>query len=292
MANLKQLKIRIKSIASTKKITKVMEMVASSQFRKARKATMDSSTYAKNLLELINIIMHSYVESDIQNLTKLEYKILHNNLDSTLNRQHLLIVLTSDRGLCGGFNNILLRSVHKDINMHLKNNEKIKLITIGKKGYSFFKKICLDNIINHYVISKVDLFCLVQNITKEVCSLLQNNDVDKCTIYFNTNVSSTTNIVCQPIVPIPIPIEPNLISYELEGNSLLDSAIRTYIEGQLYYSLQLSKTAEEFARMIAMQNATVNAQNIIEDLTLLLNRSRQANITKELNEIISGSQTV
>lgn len=286
MASLKALRLRIKSIKSTQKITKAMQMVAASKLRRAKNAMEDNIPYHEVVTEsLLKLPRNS------ENPSLLEKLVLHGD---TSHKKVLAIVITSERGLCGGFNQAILRSVRTNIDRMKADGANVKIVIIGKKGVPMLSSRYSDDIIAHHANPNNIEFAFVANLCSEVLEMLEKEKFDSCKIYF----SHFKNAVMQiPKSKFVVPALHDQVTepthtYECEGEQLADSVIKMYIAAEVYKALLESRASEEAARMVAMDNATKNAGEMIDKLTLIMNRSRQATITKELIEIISGAEAV
>ena len=288
MSNLKQLRNRIKSIKSTQKITKAMQMVAASKFRKAKDRVIASSHY----LEVVNEMMESIASGN--NIEDLAVKWRNFFWEKPLNKPSLFIIITSERGLCGSFNSSLIKKAKLDISNLEKNGKATKLIIIGKKGYDALKSNYKEHIDSYFNFSKGDNKILSYKIMQRIIHIIENELAENCVIYFNKFRNAMVQIPTgQPILPIQKSIKTSSNGYyEYEGKNLIAEIINLYISSHINFALLQSKASEEGARMTAMDNATKNAKEIITRLTLRLNRSRQAIITKELIEIISGAEAI
>lgn len=287
MSNLKQLRTRIKSIKSTQKITKAMQLVSASKLTKIKNQIANSNFYIEAISKMISTIL----STDLYDLPEEEqkfFKILEN-------KANLLIVMTSERGLCGAFNQNIIKQVKLDIQSLESKGEKIKLIIIGKKGYEALKRQYANYIDSYFELPKNHDENLMLQIKAKIMSAVENLEVSNCTIYFNKFKNAMTQIMTrQQILPIEqfksdTQVEAN---YGYEGENLISNLINLYVNSQINYALLQNRASEEGARMTAMENATNNAHDIINKLVLKLNRSRQAIITTELIEIIAGSEAV
>ncbi|MEY3196802.1 MAG: hypothetical protein RLZZ59_168 [Pseudomonadota bacterium] len=286
MANLKQLRLRIKTIRSTKKITKAMQMVSASKLRKARMALEEADIY-HTLVQ--NALQQALSDgSELSVLAKIACGL------ESFSHTKLLVVIGSDRGLCGGFNNSVLKLVRSDIRKFTEENIPFKVISIGKKPSYLMSLNYGDHMIEHHNIlgfGDGD----VASLAKVIIGLLEQKNIGSCDIYF----SEFKSVISQ--VPTKMPLFP-LVSRtkgeeigancELEGDNLINYLINLYIIAQLHNVLLESSASEEGARTTAMDNATRNAEDLIDRLTIVMNRTRQATITNELIEIISGAEAL
>ena len=298
MPSLKDLRNRINGVISTKKITTAMKLVAGARLKRAQIAATTSRPYVVKMQELINNIT-----SSVKNIETLP-KIIKG---SESNKIHLIILITSDRGLCGGFNTAMARLAKKRINELLNSNKIVQILCIGKKGYNQLKReykdLIIDTIILPYKSNKVD-YEFAQKISHRILMMYENDKFDFVSIIFSLFRSPLKQ---EPQLKQIIPVLNNdenttknsdesrdkkIYEYEPEEEYILKNLIPHNISIQIYRGLLENAAGEEGARMIAMDNATRNAGELIDSLTLNYNRSRQAQITKELIEVISGAEAV
>ncbi|MCC8376899.1 MAG: F0F1 ATP synthase subunit gamma [Rickettsia endosymbiont of Graphium doson] len=290
MSNLKQLRTRIKSVKSTQKITKAMQLVSASKLTKIKNQIAHSNFY----VEAISKMLSTVLSADIYDFPIEAQKFFN----TETNKANLLIVMTSERGLCGTFNYMIIKQVKSDIEKLKSKGEKIKLIIIGKKGYEALKKSYESYIDSYFDLPKNHDENLMLQIKQKIMALVTSLEVSNCTIYFNKFKNAMTQIMTkQQILPIEKYHDDSKIEgandiYEYEGENLISNLINLYVNSQINYALLQNRASEEGSRMTAMENATNNAHDIINKLVLKLNRSRQAIITTELIEIIAGSEAV
>ena len=298
MPSLKDLRNRINGVISTKKITTAMKLVAGARLKRAQIAATTSRPYVVKMQELINNIT-----SSVKNIETLP-KIIKG---SETNKIHLIILITSDRGLCGGFNTAIARLAKKRINELLNSNKIVQILCIGKKGYNQLKReykdLIIDTIILPYKSNKVD-YEFAQKISHRILMMYENDKFDFVSIIFSLFRSPLKQ---EPQLKQIIPVLNNdenttknsdesrdkkIYEYEPEEEYILKNLIPHNISIQIYRGLLENAAGEEGARMTAMDNATRNAGELIDSLTLNYNRSRQAQITRELIEVISGAEAV
>ncbi|ABV75470.1 F0F1 ATP synthase subunit gamma [Rickettsia akari str. Hartford] len=288
MSHLKQLRTRIKSVKSTQKITKAMQLVSASKMAKIKSQIAKSNFY----IEAISKMMSDIVSIDMYELSIEEQKFFN----TIPNKATLLIVMTSQRGLCGTFNYSIIKQVKYDIKELENKGEQIKLIIIGKKGYEALKMQYASYIDSYFELPKIHAENLILQVKQKIMSLVANLEVSNCVIYFNKFKNAMTQIMTrQQVLPVEKYHDDSKIEndhYEYEGKNLISNLINLYVSSQINYALLQSRASEEGARMTAMENATNNANDLISKLVLKLNRSRQAIITTELIEIIAGSEAV
>ena len=298
MPSLKHLRNRISGVKSTKKITSAMKLVAGARLKRAQIAATTSRPYVAKIEGLINNITSSV--QNIENLPKIVK-------GSESNKIHLIVLITSDRGLCGSFNTAMVKLAKKRINELLNSNKIVKILCVGKKGYNQLKReyqdIIIDTIILPYKSDKVD-YEFAQKISHKILMMHENDEFDFASIVFSLFQSPLKQ---EPQLKQIIPvlnndekatknnlesIDKKIYEYEPEEEYILKDLVPLNISIQIYRGLLENAAGEEGARMIAMDNATRNAEELIDLLTLNYNRSRQAQITKELIEVISGAEAV
>ncbi len=292
MPSLDDLRKRITSVKSTQKITKAMKMVAAAKLRKAQENAEKGRPYSE---KMNNIILNlSAGVSDPHSAPKLL-------VGTGKQDDHLCVVLTSDRGLCGGFNTNIIKKAKNYFEKIKKQGKSLKIITVGSKGYDQLKRqygtYIVENIsfkdsknINYFDASKVGGL---------IIDKFQKNDFDVCTIFYNKFKNVISQIPqAQQIIPLESVDknkEENLeISYEFEPDEdeILSNLLPKNISTQIFKAMLENSASEQGSRMTAMDNATRNAGDLVDKLTIQYNRSRQAAITKELIEIISGAESL
>ena len=293
MPNLKDLKTRISSVKSTRKITSAMKMVAASKLRRAQELAESSRVYAESL----SLILSSLSGGSKDNSDLPEVLVGRANP-----KVALLIINSSDRGLCGGFNSTLFRSAVAWIKDKKSKNIEVKLMPIGKKASAFYKRSDLEIIENFEDINSNDRQLEVsENVKNKISELFESQAIDEVSILYNKFVSA---IAQEPTFKSLIPLEQSeseegskettnsSFEFEPDKNELLEYLIPRNFMTQVYGCILESSAAEHAARMTSMDNATRNAGDMIDSLTMTYNRTRQAVITKELIEIISGAEAV
>ena len=293
MPSLDDLKKRIKSVKSTQKITKAMKMVAAAKLKKAQESAEKGRPYSDKMQNIILNLTKSFKENS--NAPKL---LIGSGEDST----YLCVIMTADRGLCGGFNTNICKLAKKKMREFLSSGKKIKIITVGSKGYDQLKKE-----FNKFIIEKISLkdkkkisFNDADLIGKKIVELFEKNEFDKCLIFYNNFKNVITQIPqAQQIIPANInrveeKSTDNEVSYEFEPeeDEILEDLLPKNISTQIFKAFLENSASEQGSRMTAMDNATRNAGDLVDKLTINYNRSRQASITKELIEIISGAESL
>ncbi|WP_341754169.1 ATP synthase F1 subunit gamma [Candidatus Tisiphia endosymbiont of Dioctria rufipes] len=295
MSGLKQLRSRIKSIKTTQKITKAMQIVSATKFTKAKNQVKDSEDYIGILQGIMSSVAFGNNLQDLPIEKKFFSEGLLDQGDLNINKSYLLIVVTSERGLCGAFNFLLSKQVKSDITNLENAGKQVRLIIIGKKGYDAFKGQYSHYIDNYYEFPKAHNNNLSFQVKEKLMEMVEDSRISNCQIYFNNCKNAMIQIPTKKQI---LPIEKQLcsnekyLSYEYEGEGLILHMIHLYVLAQINYALLQNRASEEGARMTAMDNATKNAKELINKLTLKLNRSRQDLITKDLIEIIAGAEAV
>ena len=291
MASLDDLKKRIASVKSTQKITKAMKMVAAAKLRKAQESAEKGRPYSE---KMNNVILNlSSGISDKENAPKL--------LSGTGNdKVHLCVVMTSDRGLCGGFNSNIIKKAKSYFSKILSEGKELKIITVGSKGNDQLKRMYGDKIVENisFKESKNANYFDADKIGKIVIDKFESSEFDICTIFYNQFKNVITQIPqAQQIIPLNSEdSEENTSeeSYEFEPDEdeILSNLLPKNISTQIFKAMLENSASEQGSRMSAMDNATRNAGEMVDKLTIQYNRSRQAAITKELIEIISGAESL
>ena len=291
MASLDDLKKRIASVKSTQKITKAMKMVAAAKLRKAQESAERGRPYSE---KMNNVILNlSSGISDKENAPKL--------LSGTGNdKVHLCVVMTSDRGLCGGFNSNIIKKAKSYFSKILSEGKELKIITVGSKGNDQLKRMYGDKIIENisFKESKNANYFDADKVGKIVIDKFESSEFDICTIFYNQFKNVITQIPqAQQIIPLNSEdSEDNTSeeSYEFEPDEdeILSNLLPKNISTQIFKAMLENSASEQGSRMSAMDNATRNAGEMVDKLTIQYNRSRQAAITKELIEIISGAESL
>ena len=294
MPNLKDLKNRIESVKSTRKITKAMQMVAAAKLRRAQEAAEMARPYA----ERFNAVMAGLAQSvgDSDSAPKL--------LTGTGSDQvHLLVVMTAERGLCGGFNGNIAKLAKTRARELLDKGKTVKILTVGKKGRDVLKRDFGDHLVGHVDLSEVKRVGYVnaQEIAKDVLGRFDAGEFDVATLFYSKFQNVVTQIpTAQQIIPASFEADEDgeetgtstLYDYEPSEEAILADLLPRGVATQIFAGLLENAASEQGARMSAMDNATRNAGDMIDKLTIEYNRSRQAVITNELIEIISGAEAL
>ena len=291
MPSLDDLKKRIKSVKSTQKITKAMKMVAAAKLRKAQENAEKGRPYSQKMQNIILNLTKSI--NDPQNAPRL---LVGTGKDKT----YLCVVLTADRGLCGGFNSNICKLAKTNFKKILNEGKELKIITVGTKGFDQIRREYKKYIIKKFSFKdkKQISFTEAQIIGNEIIKLFQQNEFDKCILFYNNFKNVITQIPqAQQIIPAEKKLskdEEKSHSYEFEPeeDEILDDLLPKNIATQVFKAFLENAASEQGSRMTAMDNATRNAGELVDKLTINYNRSRQASITKELIEIISGAESL
>lgn len=294
MPSLKDLRNRIASVKATQKITKAMQMVAAAKLRRAQEAAEAARPYAERMgAVLANLAVAFEGRDDAPKL-----------MSGTGNDQvHLLVVATAERGLCGGFNTNIAKLAREKARSLIKQGKTVKIICVGKKGYDALKRE-----LGQHVIETVDLrsvksvgFKDADEIGRKVISMFENGEFDVCTLYYSTFKSVIAQEPTeQQLIPAKFETTEadagaganSVYEYEPEETEILADLLPRNISVQIFRALLENSASEQGARMSAMDNATRNAGEMIDKLTINYNRQRQAQITTELIEIISGAEAL
>ena len=288
MPSLDDLRKRIVSVKSTQKITKAMKMVAAAKLRKAQENAEKGRPYSEKMGNLAKTI------SDSTNAPKL---LVGSGEDKT----HLCVVMTSDRGLCGGFNSNICKLAKKYFEKILKEGKNLKIITIGSKGNDQLKRGYGKFIIQKlsFKDKKKITFIEADEVGRIVLKLFEKKEFDKCILFYNNFKNVISQIPqAQQIIPSEISnnskkeTEEDFYEFEPEEDEILEDLLPKNISTQVYKAFLENSASEQGSRMTAMDSATRNAGDLVNKLTINYNRSRQAVITKELIEIISGAESL
>ena len=294
MPSLKDLRMRIDSVKSTQKITSAMKMVAAAKLRRAQEQAEAARPYAERMERMIRSVSGSVsgVEGSSPMLSGRGRDIVH-----------LVVVMTSDRGLCGAFNSSIVREARRMISELANEEKQVKILCVGRKGWSQLRRDNASAIVD--LIEDVGRqrlsFADAQGVAARILEMFEGEEFDVCTIIYNRFQSAISQIVTRRQL-LPFAMEANedepaqtnerVYDYEPDESEILDVLLPRNMSVQVFRALLENNASEHGARMSAMDNATRNAGEMIDALTLNYNRTRQAFITKELIEIISGAEAV
>ena len=291
MPSLKDLKNRIESVKNTRKITKAMQMVAAAKLRRAQEAAEAGRPYAKRFNAVLGSLAASVGVSDSAPML-----LRGTGSDQT----HLLVVMTAERGLCGGFNSNIAKLAKQHAADLVASGKTVKIITVGKKGRDSMKRDLGDHYIEHVDLSEVKRigYSNAQDIAKGVLSRFEAGEFDVATIFYARFINVVSQVpTAQQIIPASFEATEGdaaatLYDYEPDEEAILADLLPRGVATQIFSALLENGASEQGARMSAMDNATRNAGDMIDKLTIEYNRSRQAVITNELIEIISGAEAL
>ncbi|WP_420418381.1 F0F1 ATP synthase subunit gamma [Pacificispira sp.] len=296
MPSLKDLKTRISSVQSTRRITSAMKMVAAAKLKRAQEAAEAARPYAERMERMLGSLAAG-VSTDSAP------KLLAGTGDD---QTHLIVVMSSDRGLCGGFNGSIIRAVKKRIDQLTSQGKTVKLIAIGRKGVSLLRREHRDKLVHGFeeLVKPYPAFDQADAVVDKIVTMFEAGEFDVCTLYYNKFISALTQEVT-PLQLIPFASATEAegdeeasglggAQYEFEPDeeAILKALLPKNLSVQVFRSMLESFASEQGARMTAMDNATRNAGDMINSLSITYNRARQAMITKELIEIISGAEAL
>jgi len=293
MPSLKDLKTRIESVKNTRKITKAMQMVAAAKLRRAQEAAEAGRPYA----ERMNAVMAGLAAADSGSDTA--PKLMAGTGDDKV---HLLVIMTAERGLCGGFNSSIVKLARLHIAELTAAGKEVKILTVGKKGREQLKRDFSKNFVGHVDLSEVKNlgYTNAQDIMRDVIARFDTGEFDVATVFYSIFHSVISQEpVAQQIIPAAFEASEDaaeeigtIYDYEPEEEQILADLLPRAVATQIFTALLENGASEQGARMSAMDNATRNAGDMIDKLTIQYNRSRQAVITNELIEIISGAEAL
>ncbi|MEM7527573.1 MAG: F0F1 ATP synthase subunit gamma [Pseudomonadota bacterium] len=289
MPSLKDLKNRIESVKSTRKITKAMQMVAAAKLRRAQEAAESARPYSQRMTAMMGNLALAAKDSPMA-----PQLLVGNGADKV----HLLVICTAERGLCGGFNGSIVRLARRHIATLESEGKTVKIMTVGKKGRDQLRRDHKDKFVHHVDLSAVKRigFENAAEIAEDVRNRFESGEFDVCTLFY----ARFKSVISQEPTPLRlIPAEfdeeaeaSTLYEYEPDEETILAELLPANMATQVFAALLENAASEQGARMAAMDNATRNAGDMIDRLNLEYNRSRQAAITKELIEIISGAEAL
>lgn len=293
MASLKDMRNRIASVKATQKITKAMQMVAAAKLRRAQEAAEAARPYSQRMAAVLaNIAQAVGGGGDAPALMTGRGK----------EEVHLFVVCTAERGLCGGFNSQIARFARDRARSLIAEGKSVKIMTVGRKGYDILRRDYANLIIDRVELREVKQigFANADAVAKKIIGLFNDGQFDVCTVFYSEFKSVISQIpTALRIIPAAPPASARTESgplavyeYEPEPGEILSELIPRNISVQIFRALLENAAGEMGAKMTAMDNATRNAGDMINRLTISYNRQRQANITKELIEIISGAEAL
>ena len=296
MPSLKDLRIRINSVRSTQKITSAMKMVAASKLRRAQVAAEEGRPYARSMERML-----AGVVSTMPTLETAPKLLSGSGADTV----HLLVAVTGDRGLCGAFNSSIVRETRRQVARLQGEGKTVKILCVGRKGRDGLRRDCGSLIVDtmEQVTRAGAQFGPARDIARRLRNMFDAGEFDVGTLVYNTFKSAISQeVTAKQIIPFPLPdaamegdeapITGAVYELEPDEDLLLGALLPANLSMQVFRALLESYASEQGARMTAMDNATRNAGDMLDSLTLTYNRTRQAAITKELIEIVSGAEAV
>jgi F-type H+-transporting ATPase subunit gamma len=289
MPSLKDLKNRIGSVRNTRKITKAMQMVAAAKLRRAQDAAESARPYAERFEAVLGGLAAGLGDS-----ASAPRLLAGTGSD----QRHLLVVMTAERGLCGGFNSSIVKAVRVRAGKLLGEGKDVRILTIGRKGRDQLRRDMGDRLIGHVDLSDAKRvgYSHAQSIAEQVMGMFDAGEFDVATIFYNRFESVISQVpTAQQVIPAVFEETDGagtLYDYEPSEEAVLADLLPRGVTTQIFAALLENAASEQGARMTAMDNATRNAGDMIDRLTIEYNRSRQAAITKELIEIISGAEAL
>jgi F-type H+-transporting ATPase subunit gamma len=291
MASLKDLRVRIASVKATQKITKAMQMVAAAKLRRAQEAAEAARPYSQRMESVLANIGGTISAADAPRLMA----------GTGQSQTHLLVVCTSERGLCGGFNTQIVRLARETTRRLISEGKTVKIFCVGKKGYDQLRRDLADKIVERLEFRDIKTlsFAQAQQVAGRVTAMYDEGAFDVCTLFYGAFKSVIQQVpTAQQLIPVSLPAvaaeQSAQVDYEYDpdAGAILSDLIPRNIAVQIFKALLENAASEQGARMSAMDSATRNAGDMIKRLTLSYNRQRQAQITKELIEIISGAEAL
>ena len=290
MPSLKDLKLRIESVKSTRKITKAMQMVAAAKLRRAQEAAESARPYSERMSALT-----ANLAASVQGSASAPRMLSGTGKEDV----HLLIAATAERGLCGAFNSSIVRMLRSEIRSLQKDGREVKILTIGKKGREQLKREYESLFVGHVDLSMHRRIghAVAVDISKTILDMFEAAEFDVASIFFSRFKSVIAQVPTkQQLVPFPVEVEDsaqaNFYNFEPDETEILSELLPKAVANRVFSALLENAASEQGSRMSAMDNATRNAGEMIDKLTIVYNRSRQAAITKELIEIISGAEAL
>ena len=292
MASLKDLRVRISSVKATQKITKAMQMVAAAKLRRAQDAAEQARPYSQRIESVLSNIAAAVTGADAPRLMA----------GTGANQTHLLVVCTSERGLCGGFNTQIVRLAREHARRLIADGKTVKIFCVGKKGYDQLRRDMADRIVERVEFRDIKSigFAQASQISNKVIAMFGEGQFDVCTLFYSRFKSVIAQFpTAQQLIPVTAPETSSAVAggsdtydYEPDASAILTDLIPRNIAVQVFKALLENAASEQGSRMSAMDSATRNAGDMIKRLSQSYNRQRQAQITKELIEIISGAEAL
>ncbi len=290
MATVKELRTRIASLKSTQKVTKAMQMVAAAKLRRSQDAAVSARPYAQRMASVIANLAAGVSGDGAPKLLA----------GTGSDRRHLVVVISRDRGLCGGFNSFIVRAARERITKLIAEGKDVKIITVGKKARDQLRRVYADRIITSLEASETPSLSVAQGVAEKVLEVFEAGETDVVTLFYSRFQSVVTQIpTARQLIPATVDAGADGIDlknagyeYEPDEASILEALLPRNITVQVFGALLENQAGFFASQMTAMDNATRNAGDMIDKLNIIKNRTRQAQITKELIEIISGAEAL
>ncbi len=291
MANLKAIRQRIRSVQNTQKITRAMRLVAAAKVRRAQLRTLAARPFTGRIVRLLQQVCEEVADIDLQGLPLLERREI---------KKVALVVLSSDRGLCGSYNTNVLKAAARRIQALRDEGKEVGLITVGLKAAAFFKRVKVEKYKTFTLLPAVPSIHEAKLISEQVCELYEKKEVDAVEIIGTDFV----NMIRQDVINhsyLPVELPEGVDHYPLSSETIFEPTLMElmeeellpkYVENVMFQALLEASASELAARMNAMSNASNNAKELIQALTLEYNKARQASITQELLEIVGGAEAL
>ncbi|WP_068876198.1 MULTISPECIES: F0F1 ATP synthase subunit gamma [unclassified Phenylobacterium] len=290
MASVKEMRNRISAVKSTQKITKAMQMVAAAKLRRAQNAAQDSRPYAERMAAVIANLAAGVSGDGAPKLL----------VGTGASQRHLVVIATSDRGLAGGFNSSIVRAARVRIDALLAEGKDVKIMTVGRKARDQLRRLHAQRLVDTFEVGGNPSLAVAEEVSAKIQSMFAAGEIDVVTLFFSKFQSVVTQTpTAKQLIPAEVaagstPIDLKGASYEYEPDeeTILAELLPRNITTQIFSAMLENQAGFFAAQMTAMDNATRNAGDMIASLTLQMNRARQAQITKELIEIISGAEAI
>lgn len=290
MASVKEMRNRISAVKSTQKITKAMQMVAAAKLRRAQNAAQDSRPYAERMAAVIANLAAGVSGDGAPKLL----------VGTGASQRHLVVIATSDRGLAGGFNSSIVRAARVRIDALLAEGKDVKIMTVGRKARDQLRRLHAQRLVETFEVGGNPSLAVAEEVSAKIQSMFAAGEIDVVTLFFSKFQSVVTQTpTAKQLIPAEVaagstPIDLKGASYEYEPDeeAILAELLPRNITTQIFSAMLENQAGFFAAQMTAMDNATRNAGDMIASLTLQMNRARQAQITKELIEIISGAEAI
>ncbi|WP_293678408.1 F0F1 ATP synthase subunit gamma [uncultured Phenylobacterium sp.] len=290
MATVKEMRTRISAVKSTQKITKAMQMVAAAKLRRAQNAAQSGRPYAERMAAVIANLAAGVTGDGAPKLL----------VGTGSDQRHLVVIATSDRGLAGGFNSSIVRAARQHIDKLLNDGKDVKVITAGRKARDQLRRLHAQRLVETFEVGGAPSLAVAEEVSAKIQELFEAGDVDVVTLFFSKFQSVVTQIpTARQLIPAEvlagaprIDLKGAAYEYEPDEATILAELLPRNITTQIFSAMLENQAGFFAAQMTAMDNATRNAGDMISALTLQMNRARQAQITKELIEIISGAEAI